>query len=886
MSGANSSSSTTFGVLLHRYRERAGLSHTELAERAGVSWQAISALEREKRRYPYPTTVRRLADALGLAEDERAELLSTVPFRGQSIPPPDVDVPDSPRAATPREAPAWPTFPAPPTPLTPLLGREEDVVQATQLLQQGARLLTLTGPGGVGKTRLALQVATEMREQFADGMAFVSLAPLADAGLVLSTVAQVLGVREGGGQPVKEALRRALSDRRLLLVLDNCEHVLAGFSEVAALLEDCPKLALLATSRGSLRLWGEQEYPVSPLALPPFDRALTKEEAAQFPAVRLFVDRARAASPRFTLTAENASSVTAICRRLDGLPLAIELAAPRVKLLPPGALLERLHHTLPLLTGGGRDLPDRQQTLLSTIAWSSGLLDEKERMVFRRLAVFRGGCTLEAAEVICTSTDGEAVDVLEVMGSLVDKSLLQAQTGDEDQDEARFAMLETIREYAIEQLEASGEGARLARLHAEYFRSLAEEAEPYLRGADQVMWFNRLETELDNVRAALTWSRDQGEIELGLRIASAYCRFYQAHGRLTEGREWLEGLLQLQEPNGSSEAALVRAGALVQASRLARTQGDTARAAALAEEGLQLAWRLGQERIAAGALITLGHAALVRGDGRRAEGCYQEALALAQEAGDTWSIAEALHHLGNHALVQGEYGRAIDLHGRSLVLWRECGDGLYLGVTLIKLGDLASYFSGDPGKAARLYEESLSIHRGLEDKRGMAYALASLATLAQEHGDSERAQGLAEESLRLLNGLGERHITGWVTAVLAGAILKQGDTERALTLLRRSLVLAQSVGDRQIIPYMLDDLGRVARAQARPERAARLCGAAAALRDAVATTVTPQQQSEYNRFLAELRQTLGEDAFASAWARGQAMPLEEAIAHALRDTED
>jgi predicted ATPase/DNA-binding XRE family transcriptional regulator len=852
---------TTWGQLLRRYRALARLTQEELAERSGYSTNYISKLERDQRQPPL-VAVDRLAAVLDLGEGEREELLAARERHGSVQPA------------------VRPPTPSPlPTPPTPLIGRVAERA-AVHAALGASRLVTLTGVGGTGKTRLALQVAADVSDAFPDGAWFISLASIADPHLVASAIADTLGLLEAGRQALVDGLRGYLRDKELLLVLDNFEHLLEAAPLLGELLAGCPGLTILVTSRAVLHLSAEQVYPVPPLSLPDRQPRPAGASLADSDAVALFVARAHVATAAFVLTDENAAAVAEICHRLDGLPLAIELAAARVRVLPPAALLGRLSRRLGVLTGGARDLPERQQTLRGTIDWSYHLLRPDERTLFARLSVFAGGCTIQAAEAVC-NRDGD-LDILEEMTSLVEKSLLHPL----GEHEPIFRMLETIREYAAEQLETRGEGARLARLHAEYYRGVAEEAEAHLRGPDQVVWLDRMETELDNVRAALTWAREQGEIDLGLRIASALWRFYQARGHLTEGRGWLEGLLGLQEPSGGAGAPAVRAGALVQASRLAHAQGDIARAATLAEDGLQLSRQLGDKQVVAGALITLGHAALVWGDGQRADLYCQEALALAQEMGDIWGIAEALHHLGTQAMSQGNYGRAVDRYEESLVLWRECGDGLHLGVTLIKLGDLASYFGGDANKAARLYEESLALHRDLADTRGMGHALAALADLAREQGDFERAEGLAAESLQLLHGLEERHITAWVTAVLADVVLKQGDAARALALLRQSLVLAQTVGDRKIIAYMLDDLGRVAWDQARPERAARLCGAAAALRDAEATTIMPQQQSTYDHFLAELRQALGEDAFAVAWERGRVMSLEEAIAYALQDATD
>jgi predicted ATPase/transcriptional regulator with XRE-family HTH domain len=683
MTGTRDTSAPSFGVLLRRYREAAGLSQEELAERAGVSAQAISALERGERRHPYPATVRQLAAALDLPEDDQGALLAAVPARTQARP--DA-APDG------HQPPATSGFPALPTPLTPLLGRNDDVTRVTALLlQESVRLLTLIGPGGVGKTRLALQVATTMRPAFPDGVAFVSLAPLADPGLVLSSVAQVLGVRDTGGTPLDEQLAHALQGRRLLLVLDNCEHVLEGAGAIAGVLEACPQLVVLATSRASLRLRGEQEYPVSPLALPSFDHAPTVAEAGDAAAVHLFVERARAARPGFTLDPDNVGAVAAICARLDGLPLALELAAPRIKLLSPAMLLARLHHTLPLLTGGGPDLPDRQRTLRSALAWSYGLLEDGERRLLRGLSVFAGGCTLDAAEVVTGALAPAEMDVLATLGSLVDQSLVQME---EVGGEERIALLETIREYAAEQLRAQREEGAVRTAHAAYFLALAEDAARHAEGPQQIAVFQHLEAEHDNLRAALAWAREQGETELGLRLASALRRFWDVRSHLSEGRTWLEEALAA----GAAAPARPRAMALDAAGRLAYSQGDYGRANML----------------------------------------HVEALALWRELEDRAGIAASLNNLGSLANRQGDFGRAVALLEEALALARELGDQGLCAVTVIYLGHSASR-RGDVTMAAAHYQEALRLCGDIGERYLLPYALEGWAWATHDQGEGERA---------------------------------------------------------------------------------------------------------------------------------------------------
>jgi len=823
---AGTTGSSSFGALLRRYRERAGLSQEELAAHAGMSAQAISMLERGDRQHPYPATLRHLADALGLADAARAAFLATVPPRrlarerpaetviasGAPGPATDVgkagsgspDAPDGPGAA---DLPALPDLPSP---LTPLLGRDDDVARTTDLLREGVRLLTLTGPGGVGKTRLSVHIAAGSRARFADGAAFVPLAPLADAELVLPTVAQALGLREIGGQSLGEALQRALRGRRLLLVLDNCEHVLKGAGTVAALLETCPQLVVLATSRAPLRVRGEQEYPVAPLALPTFERMVTVDEAARSPAVRLFVERAQAATPSFALTAANASVVAAICGRLDGLPLALELAAPRVKLLPPNALLARLHHTLPLLTGGERDLPTRQQTLRATLDWSYGLLDEGEQALFRRLAVFAGGYTLEAVEIVCANRDtsgGGGGDMLEGLGSLVEQSLLRPEAGPED--EPRFGMLETVREYAAAQLEASGEAEELRQRHATYYLSRAEAAAPELTGPEQVVWLERLERDRDNLRAALGWAREQGEAETGLRLAAATWRYWAARGHVREGRAWLERLLALARGSGDAAGA-----------------GDQVRAVSGA--------------LRARALFAAGWLARLQGDDAAAQASLEQGAALGRAAGDPRTAAGALNALG-----------------------------------------LMAQHAGDLERAAALLEESLALMREVGDRRGIAVALGNLGAVALYQGDLERAAASTEEALAYFRQVGDRDSSAVCLRNMGKVARRQGEGAQAEALQREALALFRELGDPLRSAEGLEILASTAGATGQGERAARLLGAAAALREPLDAPPLAQDRADVEQAVAPARAALGEDAWAAAFASGQALSLEEAIAYAL-----
>jgi predicted ATPase/class 3 adenylate cyclase len=652
---------------------------------------------------------------------------------------------------------------------TALLGRQREVAAVRALLlREDARLVTLTGPGGIGKTRLGLQVAAELVDHFADGVFFVALAPIADPELVAPTVAQTLGLREAGGRSQAENLKVYLAKRHLLLVLDNFEQVVAAAPGVADLLAACPRVKALVTSREALHLRGEHEYPVPPLALPV--APTSAQMLSKSPAAALFIERAQAIQPDFQITDATVPAVVEICARLDGLPLAIELAAARIKLLSPEALLARLSSRLKLLTAGPRDLPARQQTLRSAIGWSFDLLAPAEQELFRCLAVFAGGWTLEAAEAVCAATGDPESDVLEGLGSLVDKSLAQRyEVG--TLREPRFRMLQTIREYALEQLGASEAGAAgaagasggrpeaeaLRRSHAVYYLEMAEQAEPFLTRLEQGIWLERLEREHDNLRAALGWARERGEVALGLRLAGALWRFWYTRGYLSEGRSWLEGMLALSDSAGSDVARPLRTKVLYGAATLASTQDNFDRAIDLWEASLALSREVGDNKVAASALNALGLTALQQGDVEGAATRFEESLALSRELGDPWAIARALNSLGQTAYVQADYDQAEALFEECLALMRQAGSVSHSAVTLLYLGHVARE-RGEPARALALSQEGLALSQGLGDKLRMVRGLEGLATAAAALGQAERAVRLLGAAASVRDVLGSaRH---------------------------------------------------------------------------------------------------------------------------------
>jgi predicted ATPase/tRNA A-37 threonylcarbamoyl transferase component Bud32 len=716
---------------------------------------------------------------------------------------------------------------------TGFVGREKEIASARELLSR-ERLVTITGPGGIGKTRLAVEVASGMVESFPDGIHFVPLSSLTDPGLISSLIVQTLGMGEAGQAPI-EKLTEYLQDSSrgsMLLVLDNFEHLIQAASTVAKFLAMGPNLKILVTSRAALHVYGEHEFPVPPLGLPDSPAQLRVEVLSECPAVALFVQRAVAARPDFKLTQENASDVAEICARLDGLPLAIELAAARIKVLSPASLRTRLASRLQLLTGGARDLPQRQQTLRAAMDWSYDLLTPAEQMLFRRLSVFVGGCSLEAVEAVCDTKADLALDLLDGMASMVDKSLVQQV---QVNGESRFVMLETIREYAMEKLETSGEKAATKRAHAAYGLVLAEEeATEHSSGGSE--WLERFDLEHDNFRASLDWLTETGDADWGMRLGTALFRFWEMREYLAEGRDRLGKLLKLAGAAGHTKA---RMRTLFSAGVLAGAQGDYRAASQLTNESLEIARRLGDKQEIAVSLNALAVHTRDQGDAATAQTLFEQSLALWRELDDQNAIARSLSNLANVAKLRGDYASARALYTECLAIFETLGDRTGVAWSMNHQGDVVRG-QGDSNAARKLYEDSLSIFRELKDRWGIAGTLADLGNLAREQGDFSTAHTLYKESIETFLGL---------------------DHKRGIARLLESFACS-------------------AAAQLDAERSLLLAGAAAALRHNVGAPLTPAEQVKLDTELEPSRKTLTGPAGTKVWLEGWGMGLDRAIAEA------
>jgi len=719
---------------------------------------------------------------------------------------------------------------------TGFVGREKEVAAAQELLlRQDVRLVTVTGPGGIGKTRLAVQVASGLVEWFPGGIHFVPLSPVSDPGLIASEIVQALGIREAGGQSPLEALKENLQNSLrapMLLLLDNFEHLVQAAPTVAEILAMGPNLKILVTSRAALHVYGEHEFPVPPLGMPDSVAMPPVEALSQYPAVALFVQRAVAVKPDFELNRENAAVVTEICARLDGLPLAIELAAARVKVLSPASMRARLASRLQLLTGGARDLPQRQQTLRAAMDWSYDLLSADEQKLFRRLSVFVGGCNLEGIEAVCNTKGDLDVDPLDGMSSLVDKSLVQHFQ--QANGESRFAMLETIREYALEKLAAGEEEALTKRAHAAYCLVLAEEETTDYGGAE---WLDRFALEHDNFRAGLDWLIETRDAEWGLRLGGAMFRFWEMREYLAEGRDRLCKLLKLPEaaaPTRARERALFAAGVL------AGEQGD----------------------------YTLGDALI------------QDSLDIARQMGDKQGVAVSVNALAVHARDRGDLAVARSVFEESLMLWRESGDQRAVARALSNLASVVK-LQGDYAGARALYAECLSIFQGLGDRTGVAWSINYQGDVARDQGDSVTAQNLYEQGLAIFRELGDRWGIAGTMADLGNLATEQRDYAGAHSLYRESMKIFQDLGHKRGVARLLECFACSAAAQREAERSLRLAGAAAALRQNIGTPLTPAEQAKLEAGLHPARQALPNTIGVTAWLEGWAWPIEKAIKEVL-----
>ena len=732
-----------------------------------------------------------------------------------------------------------------PAQLSSYVGRQREIGEIKELLKEN-RLVTLTGAGGSGKTRLALQVAEELQGSYPDGIWLVELANLHELSLVLQTIANVLDITEKIDTDLGEVLKRYLSRKHLLLLIDNLEHLLDSAPLISELLASAPQLSVLGTSRERLHVYGEQEYPVEPLNLPDPNSRWKGKELKNIESIALFIERARAIKPGLSLDEETLQHLARICIRLDGLPLAIELCAPMVKVFPLSMIADRIENNLDSIPYGPRDLPDRQQTLNKTLQWSIDLLSEDEKRLFTRLAIFSGGGTLEAIQSICAN--GISGNISNLLSGLVHKNLVMAR--ERIDGEIHFLLLETIRQFNQDRLKNQDQLAFLSKLHAEYYTRLAQRIEPHLSGADQVRWLEMLEVEHDNMRSALEWCRTaEGATELGLELASSLEVFWGIRGYFQEGRERLSAALSR---SGALERTEARAKTLHAEAHLAYSQGDYPFVRERLEESLSIYREFGsaRKRGAATALITLGDMQTEVGEYELGSELMKEALEIMRDLKDKRGIARALWQLGACAVRLGDYEQATQYFEEALPLLRQIGDNSSTTMAISGLAETAIR-QGNYERAAILEEESFEMRKEIGEPWGIAVSLGNFAWISLQQGDFERAVTLLRESLTLRHDVGDRGGSAWCLEKLAQIALKLGQR-------KSSLISGKNF-----------------------EQAARLFGAAEALREPVKSKIDLVDQPEYDRHIKVLREKLDDATFTKAWAEGRGMSMEQAIEYAL-----
>jgi predicted ATPase/DNA-binding XRE family transcriptional regulator len=826
------------GARLRALRERAGLTQKALADRAGLGIATLWALERGSRRRPHPDTLGRLSKALGLATAEHDALFEIVYGDLGQRP-----TPRGPQVA--HSAPAPERLDRLPRPATPLFGREAELADLRQMLDPAsrqARFVTLVGPGGVGKTRLALAVASELLDVYRDGVVFVDLSPVRDSHLVPTTIARALDVQESSSASDRQLVLNALGARRLLLVLDNFEHVRGAAPLIGEVLQACAQVAILATSRIVLRLRAERLFAVEPLLTPSEQDESDLNAVGRSPAVRLFVDRAQKVTPGFDLQSGTAAAVAALCRRLEGLPLAIELAAARAGLLGPDALLKRLERRLPLLTGGAPDLPARQQTLRATLEWSHDLLAPVEQTLFRRLAVFAGGCTLDAVEAVCGAVDLGDGGALERLQVLVDSSLVRREhTG---QGEARFGMLEAVREYAEERLVDAGELESVHTRHRDWYVAYAEQAEPALTGPDQLRWYGRFTAELGNFRAARAWSRrDAAGREAGLRLAAALSRYLWVRASGDEGRAWLGEALA----EGPPEPTAARARVLTFCGQLDHLHDQDRLGRARLEEAVAIARVVGDPALRC---LTLRILALFSADPAEAGSLLAEAVLCARAAGDQRELAFALSFLAK-----------------------------------------ADHWRGDVAEAFEHSTQAVTAAEASGDASAQADARLRLTSALLVSEDFAAAHVALQEALQLSQTLGNHYYVSVIHWQLAGLALARSELAVAQAHVRSSIEAARASGPSSAGLRPLQVAARIVLADGHADRGARWLAAVAGWQrhqrvSAAATPLwsrwdLPDDEAARAAALRAARLALGEEAFASTWTTGLRLALDEALHEAL-----